>query len=379
MREEAFDMVVVGAGFGGIYAVHRLRQAGLSVLGIEGASGFGGTWYHNGYPGSRVDTDSVNLYSYTFSQEVYDEWRWKERYATQAELMDYANWVADKLDVRKLFRFESWLVDCRWSGEDRRWHLTIDGGARIACCFLVMCTGNLSIPKPVPFAVPLGVPAAKYTHASLAAFLRDPLQVRPSGRMPGLNLNEQDASDIAAYFLKGTKADPNLNYTYYEGKWERLPKFDQMKPLASGTSARTHTDDRSAMVSSGVEGSTAVPTVTPRVTTTPLRGATTVTRRLGSPLASIAATSSGDIPRTPRRVRPPATTALEIPDAATACRAARYSVWDESNSCENTRAKGWPARTVSPVVLTSSCSTHPATRVCTCEMRDSSGATVATA
>lgn len=91
--------------------------------------------------------------------------------------------------------------------------------------------------KPVPFAVPLGVPAAKYTHASLATFLRDPLQVRPSGRMPGLNLNEQDASDIAAYFLKGTKADPNLNYTYYEGKWERLPKFDQMKPLASGTSA----------------------------------------------------------------------------------------------------------------------------------------------
>jgi len=67
MLEEAFYIAVVGAGFGGIHAAHRFREAGLSVVGIEGASGFGGTWYHNGYPGSRVDTDSVNLYSYTFS------------------------------------------------------------------------------------------------------------------------------------------------------------------------------------------------------------------------------------------------------------------------------------------------------------------------
>lgn len=151
MAEELFDVAVVGAGFGGIYAVHRFQQAGLTVLGLEGASGFGGTWYHNGYPGSRVDTDSVDLYSYTFSQEIYDGWRWKERYATQAELMDYANWVADKLDVRKLFRFDTWLVDSRWSGKDQRWHLKTDRGHEVSCRFLVMCTGNLSIPKEVPF------------------------------------------------------------------------------------------------------------------------------------------------------------------------------------------------------------------------------------
>lgn len=151
MQEEAFDVVVVGAGFGGIYAAHRFREAGLSALGIEGASDFGGTWYHNGYPGSRVDTDSVNLYSYTFSQEIYDRWQWKERYASQPELMEYANWVADQLDVRKLFRFESWLVDTQWSSDDKRWHLQTDKGDRIACRFLVMCTGNLSQPKPVEF------------------------------------------------------------------------------------------------------------------------------------------------------------------------------------------------------------------------------------
>ena len=151
MKEETFDVVVVGAGFGGIYATYRFREAGLSVAALEGASGFGGTWYHNGYPGSRVDTDSVNLYSYTFSQDIYDRWKWKERYASQPELMEYANWVADELDVRKLFRFNSWLIDTRWSSEDKRWHLETDRVDRIACRFLVMCTGNLSQPKPVEF------------------------------------------------------------------------------------------------------------------------------------------------------------------------------------------------------------------------------------
>jgi cation diffusion facilitator CzcD-associated flavoprotein CzcO len=152
MAEELFDVAVIGGGFGGIYAVHRFREAGLSVVGIDGASGFGGTWYHNGYPGSRVDTDSVNLYSYTFSQEIYDGWRWKERYAAQPELMQYANWVADRLAIRPLFRFDSWLIRSAWSSADKRWHLETDRGERIACRFLVMCTGNLSEPKPVPFA-----------------------------------------------------------------------------------------------------------------------------------------------------------------------------------------------------------------------------------
>lgn len=151
MQEELFDVAVIGAGFGGIYAVHRFRNEGLSVVGIEGAAGVGGTWYHNGYPGSRVDTDSVDLYSYMFAQEIYDEWQWKERYATQPELMEHLNWVVDKLDVRKFFRFETWLTAARWSDDDRRWHLETDRGGRISCRFLIMCTGNLSEPKPIPF------------------------------------------------------------------------------------------------------------------------------------------------------------------------------------------------------------------------------------
>ena len=149
--------------------------------------------------------------------------------------------------------------------------------------------------------------------------------------------------------------------------------------FASGTSAKIHTRDRSAIVSSVVDGSTDVPTVMPRLTTTPLLGATTVTSRFGSPVCSIASISAGVIPSTVSRVRPLATTTLVIPMSVVVFRAAKYSVWDESSSCEKMRASGSPARTISPVVLISSCSIHPDTRVCTCEILDSSGTTVATA
>ena len=151
MAKEVCDIAVIGAGFGGVYAAYRFSQDGLSVVGIEGASGFGGTWYHNTYPGSRVDTDSVDMYSYLFSREIYDGWVWKERYATAQELTEHINWVADKLDVRRLFRFDTWLREARWSSQDKRWHLKTDTGEEIACRFLVMCTGNLSEPKPIPF------------------------------------------------------------------------------------------------------------------------------------------------------------------------------------------------------------------------------------
>jgi cation diffusion facilitator CzcD-associated flavoprotein CzcO len=149
-KDEVCDVAVIGAGLGGIYASHRFREQRLSVIGLEGAAGFGGVWYHNGYPGSRVDTDSVD-YCYTFSKEIFDGWRWSERYAAQPELLRYLNWVADRLDVKSLFRFNTWLRESRWSSDDNRWHLITDRGDRIAARFLVMCTGNLSQPKPVKF------------------------------------------------------------------------------------------------------------------------------------------------------------------------------------------------------------------------------------
>ncbi len=101
--------MVVGAGFGGLYMVHRLREAGLSVQGIEAAGDVGGTWWWNRYPGARCDIPSL-LYSYTFSDDLQAQWRWSEKYATQPEILAYAQHVADRFDLRPAFLFETRVV-----------------------------------------------------------------------------------------------------------------------------------------------------------------------------------------------------------------------------------------------------------------------------
>ena len=104
--EGDYDAVVVGAGFGGLYALHRLRELGLSVIGFEAAPEVGGTWYWNRYPGVRCDVPSL-YYSYTWSSDLRREWRWSEKYATQREILDYARYVAERFELRDLIRFET--------------------------------------------------------------------------------------------------------------------------------------------------------------------------------------------------------------------------------------------------------------------------------
>lgn len=138
-----YDVAVVGAGVGGIYAVHRFVRQGLRVLGLEGAGGVGGVWYHNRYPGARVDVDSID-YSYHFSPEIADKWRWQERYATQASLLEYLEMVADSLDVTRHWRFGTELVSGRWDAGAARWLLGLSTGEEASARFVVMATGNLS-------------------------------------------------------------------------------------------------------------------------------------------------------------------------------------------------------------------------------------------
>src|SRR5882672_6660464 len=102
----AFDAVIVGAGFAGMYMLHRLRGMGFSVRVFEAGSGVGGTWYWNRYPGARCDVESMQ-YSYQFSDELQQEWEWTERYATQPEILDYANHVADRFDLRRDIEFDT--------------------------------------------------------------------------------------------------------------------------------------------------------------------------------------------------------------------------------------------------------------------------------
>ena len=104
------DVVVIGAGFAGMYMLHRLRQAGFSVLALEAGSGVGGTWYWNRDPGARCDVESMQ-YSYQFSDELQQEWDWSEKYATQPEILRYANHVADRYDLRRDIRFDTRVTE----------------------------------------------------------------------------------------------------------------------------------------------------------------------------------------------------------------------------------------------------------------------------
>ena len=137
------DAVVVGAGFAGLYMLHRLRGMGLSVRVFERGSGVGGTWYWNRYPGARCDTDSVE-YSYEFSDELQQEWRWTERFATQPEILRYAEHVADRLDLRRDIRFESTVTEAAFDEAAGHWRVATDNGVRISATYFIMATGCLS-------------------------------------------------------------------------------------------------------------------------------------------------------------------------------------------------------------------------------------------
>lgn len=140
------DAVVVGAGFAGMYAHHRFRELGLTVQGFEVASDVGGTWWWNRYPGARCDVESMD-YSYGFSPELEQEWTWSERYATQPEILRYANHVADRFDLRRDVAFETRVTSARWDDRACRWDVTTDRGHHVRAQFLVMAVGCLSAAK----------------------------------------------------------------------------------------------------------------------------------------------------------------------------------------------------------------------------------------
>jgi cyclohexanone monooxygenase len=122
-----YDLIVVGAGMGGIAAVHEAVGHGLSVLAIEGGSGAGGVWYWNRYPGARCDTESLD-YSFSFSPELDQEWTWSERYPTQPELERYLNHVVDRFDLRRHFRFDTMVTALDWDPTAQRWTVSTSEG-----------------------------------------------------------------------------------------------------------------------------------------------------------------------------------------------------------------------------------------------------------
>jgi cyclohexanone monooxygenase len=140
------EVVIVGAGFGGLYMLHRLRTMGIAATVLEAGSGVGGTWYWNRYPGARCDVESME-YSYQFSDDLQQEWEWSERYAAQPEILRYANHVADRFDLRRDIRFDARVKSAIFDDADNRWLIETSDGARTRAAFCIMATGCLSAPN----------------------------------------------------------------------------------------------------------------------------------------------------------------------------------------------------------------------------------------
>jgi len=137
------DVVIVGAGFGGMYMLHKVRGLGLSARVFEAGSGVGGTWYWNRYPGARCDVESLE-YSYSFDDDLQQEWQWSERYTGQPEILEYANHVADRFDLRSDITFDTRVERVEWNAADSQWSVTTDAAEKCTAQFVVMATGCLS-------------------------------------------------------------------------------------------------------------------------------------------------------------------------------------------------------------------------------------------
>ncbi|MEM7252441.1 MAG: NAD(P)/FAD-dependent oxidoreductase [Pseudomonadota bacterium] len=147
----SFDAIVVGAGFAGMYMLHCLRELGWSVRVLEAGDGVGGTWYWNRYPGARCDIESMQ-YSYSFSEELDQEWTWSEKYSPQPEILAYANHVADRFDLRRDIQFSTRVTSAVFDETSNRWVIDTDVGDQFDAQFCVMAVGCLSAANRPPFS-----------------------------------------------------------------------------------------------------------------------------------------------------------------------------------------------------------------------------------
>ncbi|HXJ34830.1 MAG TPA: alpha/beta hydrolase fold domain-containing protein [Candidatus Eisenbacteria bacterium] len=263
-----FDVVVVGAGFAGLYMLYRLRALGFSATVIESADDVGGTWYWNRYPGARCDIESID-YSYSFDPALQTEWQWSERYATQPEILRYLGYVADKHDLRRDIRFSTRVESAAWDGAAKRWRVRTDRGDELRCRFYVMATGCLSLPKTpdiegvarfrgetyytnrwphagVDFSgkrvavIGTGssgiqsIPIIARQAAELTVFQRTPNFSRPAFNGPvAAEKKARFDADPAAYreaarwSRAGVPAEPSMVRTFQVSERERLAKYEE--------------------------------------------------------------------------------------------------------------------------------------------------------
>ena len=141
--QNSVDVVIVGAGFSGLYLIHRLRNEGYSLRVFERGDGVGGTWYWNRYPGARCDVESMQ-YSYSFDEQLQQDWHWPEKFSAQPDILEYANRVADRFDLRKEIEFETAVTAAHFDEAAGRWRVETDKGEKVSARFFIMATGCIS-------------------------------------------------------------------------------------------------------------------------------------------------------------------------------------------------------------------------------------------
>src|SRR5262249_42010407 len=145
MLVERYDAIVIGAGINGMYQLIRFRELGLSVRGFDAAPDVGGTWYWNRYPGCRFDSESYT-YIYSFSQELLDEWDWKELFSAQPDTLRYCQYVADKFDLRSDIQFNSRVASARFDEANDEWAIETEDRRKARCRYFITAVCPLSTP-----------------------------------------------------------------------------------------------------------------------------------------------------------------------------------------------------------------------------------------
>ncbi len=149
-RSRRFDVVIVGAGFSGLYMLRKTRELGLRAIVLDAAGDVGGTWYWNRYPGARCDIHSMD-YSYSFDDDLQQEWEWSERYSAQPEILDYVAHVAERFDLRRDIRFNTRVVSAVYDEEANLWNLETESGETWSGAWCIMAVGCLSLPQKPDF------------------------------------------------------------------------------------------------------------------------------------------------------------------------------------------------------------------------------------
>ena len=255
------DALIVGAGFGGMYMLYRLRQQGLTCHVVEAGTGVGGTWYWNRYPGARCDVESMQ-YSYSFSPELEQDWQWSELFASQPEILRYANHVADRLDLKRDMTFETRVTAATFDEASHRWTVRTDTGATVSARFCIMATGCLSTARQPDFP---GIDSFKgktyhtghWPHEGVdLTGLRVGVIGTGSSAIQAIPVIAQQAAQLTVFQRTPNFSIPSRNAPMtpaYEQKWKSVYPEQRAKARVSRNGVLTNPNDFSALSVSDAE------------------------------------------------------------------------------------------------------------------------------